>query len=362
MIVNNFFSEANIFVLFLFTFLSGFIITFISIPTVLRMSRFKNLFDEVDDRKVHTTNIPRLGGMGIFAGLTISILLSSNLYQMSYLGAFISSLLILFFIGIKDDILVIAPLTKFIGQILAALVIVLFGDVMITNLHGFFGVFELPYWISIFLTVFVFLVTTNAFNFIDGVDGLSSGIGLLTATIFGFWFFLVKDYQSVIVSLAIIASLAAFLRYNLFSKKDKIFMGDTGSMIVGFIISFLAIQFCENNLNLKSENYHILPAPAVAFGILIVPYFDMMRVMLIRKIRGKKVFYPDKNHMHHLLLDLGFSHKKIVLILGLFTVLFSIFIFYISQFVSIRRLLLLELIVALIFFLIPEFFSKRKNK
>lgn len=357
----NIFQIDNNIILIVSVFVA-FFVTYITIPTIIRMARFKNLFDEIDERKLHTGQIPRLGGVGFFAGLLISVLLFVNTSEMVGFGGVIAGLFILFLIGIKDDILVIAPLTKLIGQLIATTIIVFFGNTMITNLHGFFGIHEIHWAIGFVITVFVFLVTINAFNFIDGVDGLSSSIGLIVATTFGVWFLLVKEYNIAIIAFSLVAALLAFIRYNVFSKKSKIFMGDTGSMIIGFIVSFLAVHFNQMNIDIVNSPYFILPAPAVAFGILIIPYFDMLRVMYIRTLKGQKIFYPDKNHLHHLLLRLDFSHKQVVLTLVSFNVAFIALVFYLSSFVTIRRLLLIELIIILLASFIPEILVKRKER
>lgn len=342
--------------------LLAFVITYITIPTIIRMSRFKKLFDIIDERKVHSEQIPRLGGMGIFAGLSISVLLFVNPEHFIGFGGFLAGLIILFFVGLKDDILIISPLTKFLGQIIAASIVVFFGGAMITNLHGFFGVNELHPVIGFVLTIIVFLTTTNAFNFIDGVDGLSASLGMTSALAFGIWFFLVGEYQHAIISVALIASLASFVRYNMFSKKNKIFMGDTGAMIIGYLLSFLAVKFNELNLSLdKSNPYFILPAPAVAFSVMIIPYFDMLRVIYIRLLKRKSIFFADKNHLHHLLLELGLSHKQITFLLTFVTILFIGLVYWLSGFVTIRRLLLIVLILALLLSFIPEILVKRKR-
>jgi len=356
------FEEIDINIILIFAFLLSLTIVSVSIPTVIRMAKYKDLFDTVDSRKVHSEKIPRLGGMGIFTGIIISILLIVNPYEFAGIGGFAAGLVILFFIGIKDDILIISPLTKFAGQFVAALIIVIFGNSMITNLHGFFGIHEIHWVIGIPLTIFVYLTTTNAFNFIDGIDGLSASLGIIAATTFGIWFWLVGAYQMAIIAAVMVGAFLGFLRFNLFSKKNKIFMGDTGSMMLGYIISFLAIQFNEIDLQMTDSQYFILPAPAVAFGVLIIPFYDMIRVIYIRVLQRKSIFYPDKNHIHHLLLRIGLSHKQITLTLSLASILFTILVFWLSKFITIRRLLLIELLIAMVLSFIPEIILMKKNK
>ena len=160
-------------------------------------------------------------------------------------------------------------------------------------------------------------------------DGLSASLGMVAATAFGIWFYLVGNYEFAIIAAALVASLMAFVRYNLFSTKNKIFMGDTGSMIIGYMLSFLAIKFNEVDLTLdRTNDFFILPAPAVAFGIMIIPYFDMLRVIYIRLLKRRSIFFPDKNHLHHLLLRLGFSHVKVTFILTTANIIFIIFVYW----------------------------------
>lgn len=358
-----FLSKLNIDIVILLAFLTSFLITFITIPTIIRMARFKNLFDIIDKRKVHKQQITRLGGMAIFAGFIVTILIFVNTQIFLFLGPFVAGLVIIFFVGLKDDILVISPFTKLLGQIIAASIIIIFGNVIVTSFHGFFGINDIHWFLGFIISLLIFLVTTNAFNFIDGVDGLAASLGAVSAFLFGLWFLLVGEIQFFIISLSLFASLLAFIRFNLFSKKNKIFMGDTGAMIIGYVISFLVIKFNEIDLLLpKSNHYFIYPAPAVAFGLLIIPYFDMLRVIYIRILQGKNIYSPDNNHIHHLFLRLGFSHKKITFILVTFSLIFSAFVVWASRLLPIRRLLLIELLVVLLVSFIPEFLVKNKEK
>ncbi len=356
------FLNLNIFLSIILATATSFVVSFVFIPTIIRMSFYKRLFDNIDERKVHKEKISRLGGVAIFSGFIIAVLLFVNIKETAYIGGLLVGTIILFFIGLKDDILLIAPFKKLMGQLVAALVLVFFGHTYITDLHGFFGIHQIHWTISIVLTLFVILVTINAFNFIDGIDGLSSSVGVVTTLAFCIWFVLSKEYNMSIIGFSLIAALIAFIRFNLFSTRLRIFMGDTGSMILGFVISFLAINFNEMNIDFRDNQYFILPAPAVAFGVLIIPYFDMLRVMYIRVLKGQKLFNADKNHLHHLFLKLGLSHKQVVLMVVVFNILFISLVYYLSSFVTIRRLLLLELLLVLLISFIPETIVRRKEK
>jgi len=333
----------------------------ISIPTIVRVARTKHLFDEPGLRSSHTLKTPTLGGLAIFGGLVISTGLWIDASQFLEYQYIIAALLVVFFIGIKDDILIIAPTTKFAGQILAAFILIVFGGIRITSLHGFFDIHEINYFFSFSITVLTILVIINGFNFIDGVDGLSASIGIITASTFAAWFFIINEIQYGILALALVGSLLAFFIFNVFGDANKIFMGDTGSLVIGLILSILVIKFNQLNID-KSKMYTIYAAPAVSFGILIIPLFDLMRVMFIRLIIKRPLLKADKNHLHHQLLQLGLSHGQTTLIISLVNIFFIFFVFYTARFISIRRQLLLILIIALILSYIPPCLILRKKK
>ncbi len=342
-------------------FLASLIIAILSIPSIVKVAELKHLFDEPGDRTVHTTSTPTLGGLALFSGFTVSSLFFSDMTEIPELKFILAGIIILFFVGIKDDILIIAPLTKLSGQILAAFLIVFFTDLQITDLHGFFGITDIPQFIGIPLTIFVFLVVINGFNLIDGIDGLSASIGVVVTCTLGLWFYLTKEYQYVILSASVAGALFGFLRFNVFSKKNKIFMGDTGSLILGLIISVLIIKFNQKNID-QNFDYAKYAAPVISIAILIIPLYDTLRVMFIRFFQRKPLFKPDKQHIHHIFLGLGLSHKQAVLILVLINILFCIAVMYFHNQMGIRRLLLTLLLAAMIIFYVPELIKKIKNK
>ncbi len=342
-------------------FLASLIISILSIPSIVKVAELKHLFDEPGDRTVHSTSTPTLGGLALFSGFTVSSLFFSDMTGIPELKFIIAGIIILFFVGIKDDILIIAPATKLGGQILAAFIIVFFTDLQITHLHGFFGITDIPQFISLPLTIFVFLVVINGFNLIDGIDGLSASIGVVVTCTLGPWFYLTEEYQYVILSASVAGALFGFLRYNVFSKKNKIFMGDTGSLILGLIISVLIIKFNQKNI-VQNFDYAKYAAPVISIAILIIPLYDTLRVMFIRFFQRKPLFKPDKQHIHHVFLSLGLSHKQAVLILVLINILFCIGVMYLHNQMGIRRLLLTLLLTAMIIFYVPELIKKIKDK
>ncbi|NOZ35352.1 MAG: undecaprenyl/decaprenyl-phosphate alpha-N-acetylglucosaminyl 1-phosphate transferase [Chlorobi bacterium] len=342
-------------------FIVSLVITAVSIPSIIKVAELKQLFDEPNERTVHSKSIPTLGGIAIFSGFMVSALFFSDFSEIPELKFVLAATVILFFVGIKDDILVIAPLTKLLGQILAVSIIAFFSDLQFTDLHGFFGIHHISPYFGIPLTIFVYLVIVNGFNLIDGIDGLSAGIGVAAASVLGIWFFLVKEYHYAVLSAAVVGALIGFLRYNVFSKKNKIFMGDTGSLILGLVISVLIVKFNEMNINQNFE-YSKYAAPAISIAILTIPLYDTLRVMFIRFFQKKPLFKPDKQHIHHIFIRLGLNHKQAVLILILINLFFSAAAMYLHNLMGIRRLILLLLLAAMIIFYIPIIILNIKNR
>ena len=286
----------------------AFLITFFAIPVIIQVAKDKKLFDEPDERKVHKNVIPTLGGLGIFAGFIIATLMGVPSGITSELQYFAAAATVIFFLGIKDDILVLSASKKFIGQLIAAGIIIKFGGIQITNMHGFLGINEIPHIASIVLSIFTIIVITNSFNLIDGVDGLAGSLGLLTTLVFGVYFFYAGQLTYAVMAFALSGSTIGFLIYNF--SPAKIFMGDTGSLLLGLVNSILVIKFINVAGNPVS-NFPIEAAPAIGFSILMIPLFDTLRVFGLRILDRRSPFSPDRTHVHHFLLDLGLSHRMV---------------------------------------------------
>jgi len=285
----------------------SFLITFFSIPVIIQVAKEKKLFDEPDDRKVHKAVIPTLGGLGIFAGFVIATLLGAPQIGTSELQYFIAASIVVFFLGLKDDILILSASKKFAGQIIAAWILIKFGGVQLTNMHGFLGVYMIPNVASIALSMFTIIVITNSFNLIDGVDGLAGTLGVLTTLVFGSYFYYIGQIPYAVMAFSLAGSLISFLIYNF--SPAKIFMGDTGSLLVGLINAILVIKFI-NIASIPTTKLSFESAPAIGFAILMIPLFDTLRVFGLRIFNRRSPFSPDRNHIHHFLLDLGYSHKN----------------------------------------------------
>ncbi|MGV8829579.1 MAG: glycosyltransferase family 4 protein [Breznakibacter sp.] len=338
----------------------SFIIVFSSIPTILRVARTKNLFDEPNKRNVHKTRIPTLGGLAIFIGFLFSYTFIIDWFGLGRIPFMVSSLLIIFGIGIKDDILITAPVVKLLGQILAAIIIVGIGDIRITDFHGFFGL-KPDYFFSICFTILLFTFITNGFNLIDGIDGLAAIIGIITVTAFSFWFYINQQIEVPIMAAALIGSLIAFIYYNVFSKRQKIFMGDTGSLLIGFIITLIAVKFMELNILPNNLPYSMNSAPAVAIAILIVPIIDTLRVFFLRLAQGRSPFTADKNHIHHRMLSLGYSHLRITLTIGLVNIGFVVLAYSLRN-IGMLKLTMIILVLGFMFSSLPSFLIWKKKR
>ena len=296
----------------------SFSITFLAIPVIIRVAESKKLFDVPNERKIHTRLIPALGGLGIFAGFLLACLLSIRLYTAPEFQYFIAAALVMFFLGLKDDILVISPIKKFLGQVIAATLIIYMGGVQITSMHGFLGIHELPEMFSILLTYFTVIVIINSFNLIDGIDGLAGTLGIIASSMFGFYFLKAGMTPYAVMGFALSGSLAAFLIFNY--NPAKIFMGDTGSMLIGLVNAVLVVKFIAV-AEQPGINIPVVASPAIGFTILLIPLLDTLRVFGIRIFHQRSPFSPDRNHIHHLMLDKGWSHTTITCTLAAFSVL-----------------------------------------
>lgn len=346
----------------LFAAILSFLLVFLSIPTILRVSYSKNLFDEPGKRRIHKQKVPNLGGLGIFIGFLFTYSLYIDWFDFRSIPFIIPALLVIFSIGIKDDILITAPMMKLLGQILAAFIIVGFGDLRLTDFHGFFGL-QPDYFSSMAISILFVIFIVNGFNLIDGVDGLAAISGMVSIFTFTVWFYLNENIHITILGAIILGALLAFLYYNVFSKEQKIFMGDTGSMIIGFILATLSLEFMEENVPAVRNNLNIqmISAPAVVVGILIVPVIDTLRVFFLRLSKGNSPFVADKNHIHHRLLTLGFSHLQIALILGGVNIFFIAFNFWLKD-LGMLKLMGLNLVLGFVVFYLPAFFIRIKAK
>ena len=286
----------------------SFIITFLAIPAIMRVADEKKLFDLPDQRKLHRNAIASLGGVGIFLGFFLASLLTIKGEERPELQYCFASGIVVFFLGLKDDILVISALKKFLGQLAAAAIVIHLAGIRIESMHGVFGLGTLPLPLSYLLSYITIIVVVNAYNLIDGVDGLAGSLGVLTTSIFGVYFFWANMPVYSLLAFGMTGSLLAFLVFNF--NPAKIFMGDSGSLLLGLVNAILVMKFIKV-ADAPSAVVPIASAVAVGFSILVVPLLDTLRVFSMRIAKGRSPFVPDRNHIHHLLLDRGLNHRNV---------------------------------------------------
>ncbi len=323
-------------------FITSFALTFLAIPSIISIAKKKHLFDEPGERGSHTVSTPSLGGIAIFAGTLFSIILWTPFQYFGDLQYILCSFIIIFLVGAKDDIDPISPTKKFAGELFAAGILVFRANVRLTSLYGMFGVDHLPYWASIILSIFTIIVIINAFNLIDGINGLSASLGILISTVMGVWFLKIDAVEIAMVAFALAGSLVAFLKYNV--TPARIFMGDTGSLLLGLVCSILTIKFIELHQVIGDSPYAFESAPSTAIAILILPLFDTLRVFTMRALKGKSPFHPDRTHIHHLLIDAGLSHMQATGVLIVVNIAFIILAISLQSIGNLYLLLVLFLI------------------
>ena len=338
-------------------FFLSLLLVYITIPVIVRLSKEKKLFDIPNERKVNKTVIPNLGGVSIFLGVSIGTLLSINKMEFTDLRYILAALIIMFYTGIKDDILIITPKKKFILQVLCGLILAVLGDIRFTNLHGILGINQIGWISSILFSVLVFVAIINSINLIDGIDGLASGLGLLISLFFGISFYYFGHLEYVLLCFATFGGLIPFFMFNVFGKKNKIFMGDTGSLILGLLFAIFVVKF--NEFSLLQPGVINSYAPAVSMAVVFVPLFDMVRVFCLRLIHKRSPFSADKNHIHHKLLELGYSHlKSTILIVSANLIIIALM--FASRNWNIHLSIFMLIGIGLIFNYIPDLILKKR--
>ena len=337
----------------------GVAISLFAVPVIVRTVTKLKLFDQPNMRSSAEKPIPTLGGIAIFFGFLFASAFGSFNYELPEMIYIISATILMLFIGLKDDLVTLSPVKKIVGQIITAGIIIFLAKIRFTNLHGFFGIHEIGLIPGVFLSGFAIIVLINAFNLMDGIDGLASGLSMMVVVIFGGWFYISGHSGYAILCFSLGGALAGFFYYNVYGAEFKIFMGDTGSLVLGTIISILVIRFNEFNID-QSQPYGIESAPAISFGILAYPLIDTLRVMFIRIIQSKSPFNADRNHLHHRLLTLGFSHSKATYIIMGMNILFIMAVFALHQ-LGVLRLMVYILVTAGILFMIPAFYIRKRK-
>jgi UDP-N-acetylmuramyl pentapeptide phosphotransferase/UDP-N-acetylglucosamine-1-phosphate transferase len=351
-------------------FLTAFVVVLYSTPALIKVAVLKRLIDTpTEGRKIHKRSVPTIGGIIIYAGTLFAYALWYNIENLVYYDKIVASVnefkliiatsLILFFVGVKDDIIGTAAVKKLFAHIIVALILVLMGDIRITGLHGIFGVYDIPYWGSVFISIFTYVVVVNSFNLIDGVDGLAAGIGFLSSCAFGIWFIFANEFPYAALSFSLAGALFGFLIFNF--SPAKIFMGDSGSLVIGMFICVLAIKLIEYPTETLDSFWVKVSKPVFAISALAYPLMDTLRVFIIRALKGQSPFNADRNHIHHKLIDCNYGHIKTVVFIYIFsiiTVCSSLITYFLA---APTGGLLIVIFIGLMFLSIVMFIYHKKN-
>jgi UDP-GlcNAc:undecaprenyl-phosphate GlcNAc-1-phosphate transferase len=332
-------------------FLGSLIGTYILIPKIINVVVYKHLMDNPNERSSHSQQIPSLGGIAFYICFMLGLFLLQSFDFTSISMSLVAGMTILFMVGLKDDLVVISPVTKLGAQIAASAFIIANPNFHLQALYNAIGIGGVNVYLSIALIIFLMIYIINAFNLIDGIDGLASIVAIVIFSTYGVMFFMLERYFFLGVSLLAIGSLISFLRYNLSANK-KIFMGDTGSMILGFVVAVMTVRiFSYDYATINKLPFQLENLPLIVMAVLIVPLFDTSRVFAVRILEKRRPFSADRNHIHHLLIDyLGLSHRKASILIGIVNVLFaSIFLLFGVNYNNIT--LLVIMLLCILFFL-----------
>ncbi len=292
--------------------ITAFIIVFFILPSIIKIGLEKNLCDQPNQRSSHKKSTPSLGGFAVFVGIMLTVFFWAD--EISVLSKYLlCGTLIVTVMGLKDDIVTLSPLRKILGQMVAILMLIHFADVRIDSFFGLFGIEEIPVFLTYIFTLIFMLTIVNGYNLIDGINGLAAGVALITASFFGSWFYSVGLQEETLIAFTLIGAMFAFLFYNI--TPAKIFLGDTGSLLIGLVAAVLGVQFWGYQPFVTGNAFVFNNAPIVVCSVLILPLFDTIRVFFLRIYKGKSPFHPDRSHLHHMLIDMDFSHMKATAIL-----------------------------------------------
>ena len=345
---------------FIFYFFGTFMLSYFLIPKIRAKALKLNLKDTPDIRSSHTIPVPTFGGIVFYISYILILFFAQSLDSNHVSITLIASISILFFTGLLDDFRNLSPKIKFLCQIIGVALLMFQPDFRILSFHGFMGIYEIPLYVSVGGSMFFLLGLINAFNLIDGIDGLTGITGVIVASFYSYILYNLGYFFYLSISLATIATLLAFLRFN-FSNKRKIFMGDTGSLVIGLVLGLLTLKLLsEADDAYSSLSLYRAQLPLFLIAVLFVPLLDTMRVMFLRLTSGVSMFKPDRNHLHHIIVDFGLSHRKASFFIGFVNFSVALIMFFVIQkFNTFKSLCVL---VLMFFIAIIVLFLMNKNK
>ena len=345
---------------FVFYFFGTFMLSYFLIPKIRAKALKLNLKDTPDIRSSHTIPVPTFGGIVFYISYILILFFAQSLDSNHVSITLIASISILFFTGLLDDFRNLSPKIKFLCQIIGVALLMFQPDFRILSFHGFMGIYEIPLYVSVGGSMFFLLGLINAFNLIDGIDGLTGITGVIVASFYSYMLYNLGYFFYLSISLATIATLLAFLRFN-FSNKRKIFMGDTGSLVIGLVLGLLTLKLLSVADDAYSSlSFYRAQLPLFLIAVLFVPLLDTMRVMFLRLTSGVSMFKPDRNHLHHIIVDFGLSHRKASFFIGFVNFSVALIMFFVIQ--KFNTFQSLCIIVFMFFIAIIVLFLMNKNK
>ena len=277
-------------------------------PRLVKIALMKNIVDNPDARKLQRTPVPVLGGVAVFFGIVLGVALTSTYVSCSSLMTIVAAMMIMLYTGSMDDVLDLSATLRFLIEIGVVTLIIYANNTSIDSFHGLWGYYNMPISMAVPLTIFAAVGIINAINMIDGVNGLSSGYCITASIAFGTIFYISGNIPMLILATVSVGSLLPFLFHNVFGKSSKMFIGDGGTLVMGVVMSTFVINILttgSSTANYMANGFGLVP---FTLGVMALPIFDTLRVMLSRIMRGTSPFHPDKTHLHHLFISLGFSH------------------------------------------------------
>ena len=345
---------------FIFYFFGTFMLSYFLIPKIRAKALKLNLKDTPDIRSSHTIPVPTFGGIVFYISYILILFFAQSLDSNHVSITLIASISILFFTGLLDDFRNLSPKIKFLCQIIGVALLMFQPDFRILSFHGFMGIYEIPLYVSVGGSMFFLLGLINAFNLIDGIDGLTGITGVIVASFYSYMLYNLGYFFYLSISLATIATLLAFLRFN-FSNKRKIFMGDTGSLVIGLVLGILTLKLLSVADDAYSSlSFYRAQLPLFLIAVLFVPLLDTMRVMFLRLTSGVSMFKPDRNHLHHIIVDFGLSHRKASFFIGFVNFSVALIMFFVIQ--KFNTFQSLCVLVLMFFIAIMVLFLMNKNK
>jgi UDP-N-acetylmuramyl pentapeptide phosphotransferase/UDP-N-acetylglucosamine-1-phosphate transferase len=289
---------------YLLSFIVAAMAVFVVHPSLVKIAHLKSIVDNPDARKLNKEPVPVLGGVGVFFGIMFSLSVAGYYVEgMNIQFELIIAMLIMLYTGVGDDILQLSPRLRFALQIFVVCLMMFLGGIYIDDFHGLWGIGRLPWYIAVTLTIFSCVGIINSINLIDGVDGLCSGYGVFASLAFAFCFLRMGDVSYAILAFAVAGAIFPFMLHNMFGERYKMFLGDGGSLVLGFICSLYVMRVIQSGNEVVSES-----TISLTLAVLAIPVFDTLRVMTARIIAKRSPFSPDKTHLHHMFIRLGYSH------------------------------------------------------